>query len=261
MLKLKREIQNNISVLVTLADASLRTTIETTRLGWIWWVINPLVMMGIYYLFIHVILARGGDNYHLYILSGIIAWNQFSTSLIENASVIDKNAQLFKQVAIPFSIILIIPIFVQMVFALIGCFIIMIWNFSAVGVQSISIILLIFLTGMISYALSLFISVFAMYFRDLRQALQYIVRVGFFLTPVLFPAERVLLSEKIPDFLKEIYYLNPMVTMLQSFRKVLLDGVWFDGGRLFIIFVVTLCIIQVGLIWLRANSSQIAKMI
>ncbi len=261
MLQLKDELKKNISVLVTLVDANLKTTIDSTRLGWGWLIINPLFMMGIYYLFVHVILGRGGDNYHLYILTGIIAWNLFSTSLLQSTSVIDSNAQLFKQVPIPFSIIVLIPIFVQMILACVGCGVIMIWNLSAVGVQTLGIFVLIVLTGMISYALGLFLSVIAMYFEDVKLAMHYIIRVGFFLTPVLFPAERVLLSEKIPQLLKDIYYLNPMVTMLQAFRQVLLEGIWFDVGRITIIFLIILCVIQAGLIWLRAHTRQIMKMI
>ncbi len=261
MLQFKKELKENVSILVTLAEANLKTTIESTRLGWGWLIINPLIMMGIYYLFVHVILGRGGDNYHLYILTGIITWNLFSASLLQSTSVIGSNAQLFKQVPIPLSIILLIPIFVQMMLACIGCGVIMIWNLSAIGVQTLSVIILIVLTGMISYSLGLFLSVFSMYFKDIQLALHYILRVGFFLTPVLFPAERVLLSEKIPQLLKDIYYLNPMVTLLQAFRQVLLEGIWFDVGRIAIIFLITLCVIQVGVIWLRAHTRQIMKMI
>ncbi len=261
MLQLKDELKENISVLITLVDANLKTTIDNTRLGWGWLIINPLIMMGIYYLFVHIILGRGGDNYHLYILTGIITWNLFSSSLLQATNVIDNNSQLFKQVPIPFSIILLVPIIVQMLLAFIGCSVIMVWNMSAIGVQTLSIIVLIIITGMISYALGLFLSVIALYFKDMKLALHYIIRVGFFLTPVLFPAERVLLSEKIPQLLKDIYYLNPLVTLLQAFRQVLLKGVWFDVGRIAIIFLITLFIIQAGLIWLRFHTRQIMKMI
>ncbi|MEE4240646.1 MAG: ABC transporter permease [Desulfopila sp.] len=247
--------------MVSLTEASLKTTVDTTRLGWLWWVVSPLIMMGIYYVFVKIILGRGGENYHIFILTGIVAWQFFNNALIGTAQVVGQNAQLIKQVALPIPMLIMIPVLVQMTLAAVGVGIIMLWNIQMTGFHSLLVFPLLLLTGMTSYGLGLFISVLNVYISDISQLLQYILRMAFFLSPVLFPAERVLQNEKIPEMIKIIFHLNPMVTLIDGFRAVLIDGVFFALPNIMILFFCVVFLIQMGLVWVRRNTSQIIRML
>lgn len=261
MKKLIHEINSNLSALISLTEANLKTTVATTRLGWLWWIINPLLMMVIYYLFMNVILARGGDNYHLFILTGLIAWQFFSASLTGTTGAIVNNQQLIKQVALPIPMLIMIPVLVQMVFAVIGFAIIILWNYNTIGMQSIMVIPLILITGMVSYAFGLFLSVLNVYVFDTSQMLGYILRMGFFLTPILFPAGYVLDNEKVPQVFKFLFHINPMAIVITAFRSIVLDGVMCDILDIFTLTVCIIVLIQIGLHWVRLNSSRIVKML
>jgi lipopolysaccharide transport system permease protein len=257
--KLINELQSHCSALVSLTEANLKTTVETTRLGWIWWIINPLVMMGIYYFFVNIILGRGGDNYHLFVLTGLVAWQFFNNSFLGTLRVIFMNQQLLKQVALPIPMLILIPILVQMIFAGIGVMVLVFWNFQLVGFHTLLVLPLIVLTGMTSYALGLFASVINVYIGDIEQLMQYAMRMGFFLSPVLFPAEYVLKSERLPELFKILFQINPMAILIDAFRTVLLDGLVCDVSTLVVLFVVMTIILQFGLVWVRMNTSQIVK--
>jgi len=82
-----------------------------------------------------------------------------------------------------------------------------------------------------------------------------------FLSPILFPASRILESQKLPPFLKKMFALNPMNWIINSLREVLLDGRMFHWNEYFLQLLISLVVIQAGLFWLRANSSQIIKML
>jgi len=261
MNKLFHEIIDNRSALVTLVDVNIKTTVATTRLGWLWWVINPLIMMGIYYFFVHIIMDRGGENYHLFVLTGLIAWQSFSTALTGTANVILKNKQLIRQVALPIGMLTAIPILVQLFFNSFGIIIILIWNYPVAGIHSLLVVPLLILIGLVVYGLGLFLSVINVYLRDTKQIMAYVLRAGFFLSPILFPASRVLDSAKLPEFIKTIFNLNPMCWIITALRKVLLDGQMFNWQIFFMMLLISLMIIQVGLFWLRANSSKIIKML
>lgn len=261
MKKLLHELEDNYSALVSLTEANLKTTVEATRLGWIWWVLNPIVMMGIYYFFVNVVLNRGGENYHLFVLTGLIAWQFFNNSFLGTLRVIIMNTQLIKQVPLPIPMLILIPILVQMIFAAIGVVVLICWNFEMIGMHTLLALPLIIITGMVSYSLGLFASVLNVYIGDVEQLMQYVMRMGFFLSPVLFPAEYVLRSDRLPEIFKLLFQLNPMAILIDSFRMVLLEGRVFDFSSIAILVICVMVFLQLGLIWVRVNSSQIVKLI
>lgn len=261
MKKLINEISSNRFALIALTEANLKTSVATTRLGWLWWIINPLVMMGIYYFFVVIVLQSGQDNYHLFVLIGIVSWTYFNSALIGATNVIVNNQQLIKQVALPIPMLVMIPVLVQMIFAAIGIILIMIWNFQAIGLHSLLAVPLVVLTGMASYGFGLFISVINVYFADTTQIMNYILRIGFFLSPVLFPMDRITNNANLPDFLKFLFQLNPMAEIMPSLRTVLLDGKCINFTDTLILTGCLMVLMQLGLFWVRRNSSQIVKML
>lgn len=261
MTKLFHEIRNNSSALITLVDVNIKTTVAATRLGWLWWIVNPLLMMAIYYFFINIIMERGGDNYHLFVLTGLVAWQCFSAALAGTTDVIINNKQLIRQVALPISMLIAIPILVQLFFNSIGIIIILIWNYPVTGIHSLAVIPLLALIGLVAYGLGLFLSVINVYIRDTKQIMVYLLRAGFFLSPILYPASRVLDSERLPEIAKTAFTLNPMAWIITALHNVLIDGQLFSWETFSVLLFISLVIIQVGLFWLRANSSQLIKML
>lgn len=261
MKKLVNEISSNFSALISLTEANLKTTVETTRLGWFWWIINPLVMMGIYYFFVNIIMNRGGDNYHLFVLTGLIAWQYFNNSFLGTVKVIVQNSQLIKQVYLPIPMLILVPVLVQMIFAAIGVTVLMIWNFEVFGFHTFLVLPLILLTGMTSYALGLFVSVCNVYIGDIEQLLHYVMRMGFFLSPVLFSSETVLQSDRLPDYFKFFFQVNPMAILITAYRSILLEGNVFDVKSVLTLAICLIILTQLGLFWVRINSSQIVKML
>lgn len=261
MHKLFKEVKDHQSAFITLVRVNIKTTVATTRLGWLWWIINPLIMMAIYYFFVNVLLERGGAGYHLFVLTGLVAWYFFNRSVVEATKVIFNNKQLICQVALPISILVAIPVLVQFFFASIGIIIVMVWSYGTAGFHSLAVVPLMLLIAMVSYGLGLFVSVVNVYVKDTKEIISYALRAGFFLSPILYPTSRVLDSERIPDLAKMIYHCNPMAWIISALRQVLLEETLFNGREFFFLFLISFLLVQAGLFWLRAHSSQIVKML
>src|SRR5690606_18530469 len=60
MFQLFKDLRQHHHALLTLFQVNVKTTVASARLGWLWWFIDPLVMMAIYYFIIHVVFQRGG---------------------------------------------------------------------------------------------------------------------------------------------------------------------------------------------------------
>lgn len=261
MIKLFHEIKDNRPALVTLVGVNVKTTVSSTRLGWLWWLFNPLITMGIYYFFVNVIMQRGGDNYHLFVLTGIVAWQFFAVALAGSTTVIINNKQLIRQVALPATMLVTIPPLVQLFFGAVGISIVMLWNYPAMGLHSLAVIPLLLLIAMVAYGFGLYLAVIIVYIKDTKKIIAYILRAGFFLSPVLFPASRILESPRIPEIAKFAFALNPMSWIITALRTVVLDGALYNWKEFFLLLCLILLLIQIGLFWIRENSSQIIKML
>src|SRR5262249_24427056 len=85
---------------LTLADMKKRGS--DTLLGNLWWIIDPLLQMLVYVIFI-AIIGRGlsHPDYPLFIFAAILPWKWFSAVVIDATSAVIKQEKLIKQVAFP----------------------------------------------------------------------------------------------------------------------------------------------------------------
>lgn len=259
MYQLAKNIWEYRNAFFTLVYTNLKTDVVGTRLGFIWWVLDPLLLMAIYYVFMVIILNRGGPNFHIFALCGIVAWQAFARSISMSTATITRNRGIIKQIAIPMEMLIIVPAVVQSIFCIFGFTIIAVWNYSTIGLHSIAAIFLPPLIVPLSFSIGIFGSILEVYIKDSSKFIKYFLRIGFFLTPVLYSPERVLDSEKLPEIVKFIFLLNPMVHFISAARAVLFEGRMYDIKNLVFVFLISLIAIQVSLWVFRMNRNNIVK--
>ena len=261
MLKTTKDIWEYRHALRSQFYVNIKTTVATTRLGLLWWILDPLLLMLIYYFVVKVIFDRGGPGYHLFALCGIVSWQSFSRSITLCTSSLTSSAGLIKQASVPMVLYVLISPIVQAFFYVIGLLIIVVWNWPVFGPQVLGIFILAFLMVLMSFSLGLFLSIFEVYIRDTGKLLSYILRFGFYISPILYAPERVYEIPSIPDYAKALYAMNPMVHFITAVRDLLFYGKMFDWLPIGICFIVTLTVIQAGLLFFRKASPYVPKMI
>jgi lipopolysaccharide transport system permease protein len=100
---------------------------------------------------------------------------------------------------------------------------------------------LILQTALFSFAAGLIISVLTAKYRDLEYALQFILRLYLFVTPVIFPMSIV------PEKLKIIFWLNPLTSIIETFRISFYSGMPPPLTYMIINLLVTLLMLFIGL--------------
>lgn len=261
MLHAIKDIWENHHALRSQFYVNIKTTVATTRLGLLWWILDPLLLMLIYYFVVKVVFDRGGPNYHLFALCGIVTWQSFSRSINLCTGALIRSAGLIKQASLPMVFYIIISPIVQAFFCLIGLIIIMIWNYQALGLYTMSIVILVFLMIIMSFTAGLFLSIFEVYIRDTGKLVTYILKFGFYISPILYSPDRIYEIPSIPEYAKVLYSLNPMVHLITAVRDLLFYGKMFDFRPILIIFAVTFVIMQFGLFFFRRVSPYVPKMI
>ena len=261
MLQLLRDLRRYHHALLTLLTVNVKTTVASARLGWLWWFIDPLVMMAIYYFIIRVVFQRGGENYHLFVLCGIVTWQFFARSLTASVTTITKNRGIIRQTSTPIGLLIAVPCAVQLFFAAVGTLMVMLWSYPTLGWQSLAVLPLLLLLFLLVYAVSLFAAVTQVFFADTSKLLGYLIRAGFFLSPVLYPVSRISEAENIPQAAKWLFELNPIGWLIEAFRGVIIEGVAVDWLLYGVQFVLVLLLLQLGLSYLRLCSNRIVKML
>lgn len=261
MVYLLKAIREHLPALNALIVADLQTNVASTRLGYIWWIIDPIVLMMVYYFVIGVLFERGGEDYHLFVLSGIVLFQFFSRSLTGGMSALLSNSSLIRQVQLPLILYVFAPVVVRCVFAFIGILIVITMSIDQLGLQTFMVIPLLFILGIFSFSLSLILAAANVLARDVGKLIVYVVRLFFFLSPVLYSSSRVYEKDGMPEFFKIAYSLNPLGIVIESMRAIILEGVMFDMQRLLILIICLLLLLQLSIIVFRAVSTKLLKYI
>jgi len=261
MIKFLNECIKCRGQLRTLFSFGLKAKILGTRLGVIWWIIDPLILMGVYYFLIGVVMKRGGDNYHFFVLSGVIVWQTFSRSLSQMTTAFRSNRQLIMSFSSPLSLYVITPALVNCFFFVLSMGIVVAFNLDAFSLVSLQLIplLLVFFCFMI--AIGFIFSCLNVYVRDTHLVVTYTLRVAFYASPVLYDVSMVANATSIPQWMKTAYSLNPMVFFITSFRDILIYGKGIALQEFAIVSVAVVCALQLSWLVFQYMRNSLPKMI
>lgn len=196
-----------------------------TYLGYLWWLLDPLLFLAIYYVLFSVIFKRGQKDYILFLFSALLPWRWFSTSLSEATSSVRNSGVLIKRVYFPKVILPLSSIFnhtFNFLFGLTVLGLLMIAYRVPVGVHFLFFPLIALTQITFTAALGVLLADIDVFFKDMGQLLGYILQMWFYLSPGLYPLQMV------PPRMRSIFYLNPFTTFFTGYRDVCMYGRWPD---------------------------------
>ncbi len=206
-------------LIVQFVSRNLKTRYKRSVLGVIWTLLNPLLTM-IVLSVVFSRLARTG-NYPVYILSGLVAWNFFSSVTREAMGDMMWSGNLLNRIYVPKSVFIVSAAgtgLVNLGLALIPLLLIAL----ALGVPLrpallawplAVLVLLVFAMGV-----GMIISTAAVYFADMLPVYDVLLQIWFYASPVLFT------DEMLPDRWLWLFRLNPVYHMIGLIRAPLFAG-------------------------------------
>ncbi|MBN2324075.1 MAG: ABC transporter permease [Spirochaetes bacterium] len=239
----------------TVTDFKLRYS--HSALGYLWSLLNPLLLFGVLYLVFSVFMRFGGvEHYQVYLLSGIMLYTYFNEttssgmmSLLKKSSLLDKVN--FPRIIIPLSSTLTntITLFLNMV--ILTIFI----GFSKVPIHGSVFFGILTLVELIILALgvSLFLSAFYLNFRDLTHIWGVILQLGFWATPIIYPMDIV------PAKYHILFKINPMARLIHNFRMVVIMGEMPGTRNIILNLVIVLFFFGVGYVVFQRRQKYFAE--
>lgn len=195
--------------------------------GTAWAVLHPLILLGLYsFVFSTILRVRVGEGegttvFALYLFCGMLPWNAFAEGLNRSTGVLLEHVNLIKRTVFPVEILPIYPVVGALANELIGMGVLL------VGLlltrHSLPAVLLVLpVVMLVQFALTAglawIIAGVTVFFRDLRQILGVILTLWVFVTPIFYPPSAV------PEGLRFLLALNPMHTIVEAYRTILLKG-------------------------------------
>jgi len=248
------EVFERREVLYQLTRQQLTLRYRRTFLGYLWTLVNPLLMMSVTALVFSSLFNTGLKNYAIFLFAGMIPWTCFSSTLIQSSSSFINNEALLKKVYLPK---LIFPLSVSLgvlidsvlsIFAMSLIIVVLGGDFSfSVFLLPIAYLLL-FLFG---FGLALILSVVTTFFRDLQHIVVVAMQAWMFLTPVFYK------GEALSGLAKQLILLNPIVPFIDIFRDLLYFArfpsvdLWLSASILAIVSI------SVGLVVFFLNENKI----
>ena len=259
MLWLIRCIRENLGALFALVYSDLKCNVSATLLGGIWWVLDPLILMAVYYFLIHLVFGRGGDDFHIFVLVGIIFFQLFARSINSSMNALSGNKALICKLTIPVILYVLAPIVVRVFFACVGILVVIAMTGFNLNLYVSTAFVLILLLAFFSFAVGILLSMLNLILRDTSKVVGYIIRMLFFMSPVLYPASRILDAERIPQSVKDLYMLNPLAIIIEWARDLLMEAISIDSYDLITLSLAVLALLQVALLLFRFFSPIIVK--
>lgn len=200
-----------------LVSRDLKIKYRRSFLGFFWTILHPLGLCGIYYLVFKMFLKIQIPHYVAFILSGVIPWTFFSTSVIEGTETLQGNSGLLTKVPIPtqvFPFVACVTNLITLFFALPILATVSLSSGVYLGWDLLYLPVLCSLLFLIAYSLALILSVVYVYLRDLKHAIGLLLQIWFYATPILYGLEMV------PENLRWITFLNPVGGLFICFHSV-----------------------------------------
>jgi ABC-type polysaccharide/polyol phosphate export permease len=208
--------------------------------GWIWGLIHPLVLLGIYTLVFSVSLGMTLDegditrSYPLYLFSGMLPWLLFSEtvqrssgSLVEQANLITKT--MFPSEIVPVSIFLSSLVSHLLAVALFVVVVAFTQQHLSPAIALLPLGML--LVGMFGIGIGWVVASLQVYLRDTAQVVTVAMTLWFWITPIMM-AESKFPRARFPHTVSVILAANPLVYIVHIYRRMLLGNVvpWRDLG-------------------------------
>jgi lipopolysaccharide transport system permease protein len=216
-----RELREYRDLFYFLVWRDVKVLYAQTVLGFSWAIFAPLVQILVFTVVFGRVaqLPTEGVPYLLYSTLAMIPWNYMSTAMTSSSMSLVTGHNLLGKVYFPRLVFPIVPILshlVDFVISLVILVAVLVYYQVTPTWNLVFLPFFILLMMMVAAAIGTLLSALAIRFRDVKYALQFILRLLIFSAPILYSAS------EIPGAYRLLYSLNPIVGVIEGFRACLL---------------------------------------
>jgi lipopolysaccharide transport system permease protein len=254
------ELRAHLPLVVTFARRDVRARYRQTAFGVAWAIIQPFSLMVVFTAVFSKFARVPSDGipYPIFAYSALIFWMCFATSVSQGTMAMVANANLVRKIYFPRETLLLAVLLSTGMDLLVasGIFVGML-AYYGVGLTwaALWVLPLFAIQELLTLGVICMTSAVEVHFRDIGHALPLALQLWMFATPVAYPLSLV------PEWLLPLYHLNPMATVIDGYRRVLLLGDLPDLMQLWVSLGVAMVLLSVAYFGFKRAERTFADVI
>ncbi|BDU10568.1 hypothetical protein AINA4_04890 [Aurantimicrobium sp. INA4] len=200
-----------------LTRRDLKVRYSTSALGYLWSILDPLIMSGIYWFIFTQVFQRaaGTEPYIVFLLAGLLPWMWFNSAVSDSTRAFIKSAKLVRSTAIPRSIwvasivlgkgtefLLSLPVLA--IFAVVAG--------AQLGWEVVFFPLAILIQAILTFGIGLIVAPLVVFFRDLERVIKLFLRFLFYASPIIYA------FSDLPAAVQPWMAFNPLAGIFDLYR-------------------------------------------
>ncbi len=239
-------------LLRNLISRDIKKRYKRSTIGFLWVMLDPLLMMLVFYIIFAGFFSRNISNYTAYVISGITMWQLFAQGTKVASLAFINNRSLINKLYIPksiFPVSVVASSLVHFVFSLVPLFAIIAFAGTELSYKIVFLPFIVALVFIFSLGISLAISTLAVFFHDVIYIYDVLIMAWMYLSAIFYPVS--ILPEKYRIFM----LLNPIYHYITLFRASLYDNTIEMTGHFLWGIVFALASFMIGwIIYLRSKD-------
>ena len=225
-----------------------------------WSLITPVITLAGFGFVLTQAFDVDGDGipYLTFAWSGLVVWTFVATALTRGAGSLVGAANVVRKASFPREVVPLAAVLASSLDAAIGLAVLGVLmlvqsvdlSTTAVAVVPVALLMVVWTSG-----LAICLAVATSFVRDVQHGLAVLLRIGIFVTPVMYPVSAL------PPQFGWVVRVNPVAVMIESLRSALLRGQWPNWALLGIHSVGAVAILALGLAYTRRVEGRIADVV
>jgi len=241
-------------LIVELVKRDIKLKYRRSFLGYIWSILNPLLIMIVMTVVFSSMFRKSIENYPIYLLTGRTLFEFMKGSTTSGMKSVTHNAALLKKTYIPkyiFTLAKSLSILTDTVFTLGAFFIVMIATRTAFHLPLLYLPVILIQVFIFSLGISFLLAQMMVFFRDIEYIYNAVLTAWTYLTPMFYPIDRL------PNLLQILVRtVNPMYGYVTQFRSIALYGQMPSGRLMLAGWIWAIVMLIIGLYMFQKNKDK-----
>lgn len=234
----------NLDLIKYKVYAELSAEAARTFLGILWWLIEPILYMSVFYFIFGVMFQRGGEGFVYFLLVGLVVWKWFDSAIRSGMVSLQTNAAVIQQVYQPkfiFPVIIVLINTAKFLLVMLLLLLFLLVTGHPVSLTWLALLPLIGVQFVLIVGITSMCATVIPFLPDLKWVVDNGLTMLFFLSGVFFDISAM------PEHLQGWLRMNPMAVLIDSYRSVLLLGQMPDWGHVFWVLLFSCVLVVVAL--------------
>ncbi len=223
-------------------------------LGFLWTLVNPILMMITLTVVFSQLLNRGAQDYAIYLFAGILPWMLFAGTLNDCSMCIIVNENLIRKIYVPklvFPLSRLLVNLITFVLSVVAMFLLLVPMGARFSWAMLALPLVTLLLACFAMGLGLILATLNTFFRDCGHLVGVVLQAWYFATPIIYEISAL------PPEVQWRFWLNPVYPFIRLYQVIIHEGRWPDLGTFSLAGVIAIAVLGVGYAAFKSHEDKL----